>query len=150
MGSSTSVSAVFYPLNSQLEVFFVDQRGALIVVWKAQNGPWHSPFPLTADGFTVPGSPVSAVFYPFNNQLEVFVVDGRGALNVVWWTQDRGWSEPFALTPEHFAPVDTPISAVYYPPNDQLEVFLIDRNGAFNGGLEGAKRPMARTLRGDP
>jgi hypothetical protein len=152
MGSSTSIAAVFYPLNNQLEVFFVDQRGALTVVWKAQNGAWNSPFKLTADGFALPGAPVSAVFYPLNNQLEVFVMNSRGALHVVWKAQNGAWNTRFPLTSEDFASGDTPHAAVYYPLNDQLEVFLIDWHGAFNviwKGRNGAwNRPVALTASG--
>jgi len=132
LGSSTSVAAVYYPPNNQLEVFFVDTQGALSLVWKAQNGPWNRPFRLTVAGFATPGAPVAAVFYPLNNQLEVFVVDAHGTLTLFWKAQNGAWNSPFQLSSQGFAPAGTPVAAVYYPPNNQLEVFLIDRDGAFN------------------
>jgi hypothetical protein len=132
MASSTSIAAVYYPPNNQLEVFFVDPAGALTVVWKAQNSAWKPPHPLTAPGFARPGAPVAAVWYPLNNQLEVFVVDAKGALTLFWKAQNGAWNSPFRLTGESFAPPGTPVAAVYYPPNNQLEVFLFDGNGAFN------------------
>ena len=96
MGSSTSVAAVYYPPNNQLEVFFVDTQGALTLVWKAQNGAWNRPFRLTAAGFTAPGAPVASVFYPLNNQLEIFVVDAHGSLTLFWKAQNGAWNCHFS------------------------------------------------------
>jgi hypothetical protein len=129
---ATSTSGVYYPPNNQLEVFYVDANGALCLVWKAQNGAWNPPFKLTADGFAAPRAPVAAVYYPPNDQLEVFVVNVDGALNVVYKAQNGAWNPPFALTQGQFARQITPLVAVYYPPNDQLEVLLFDNKGIFS------------------
>ncbi|HEY6988560.1 MAG TPA: hypothetical protein VH369_09260 [Bryobacteraceae bacterium] len=129
---ATSVAAVYYPPNNQLEVFFADSTGALAVIWKAQNGAWNAPHRLTTAGFTLPGSPIAAVFYPLNNQLEVFIVDAEGALTLFWKAQNGVWQQPFRLTGPRFAPAGAPVSAAYYPLNNQLEIFLFDAQGAFN------------------
>jgi hypothetical protein len=132
LNSPVSVAAVYYPLNDQLEVFSIDQQGALTVVWKVKNGAWQSRLRLTPENFAAPGAPLAAVFYPINNQLEVFLWDKKGSLHVVWKAQNGAWAGPGPLTPENFAAPDTPVSAVYYPLNNQLEVFLVDKSGAFN------------------
>src|SRR5579872_2378166 len=37
------LDAVFYPTNSQLEVFYVDNQGNVRDVWKANSGHWEQP-----------------------------------------------------------------------------------------------------------
>ena len=126
------MSAVYYPLNEQLEVFVVDNAGAVNVLWKAQNGTWNAPVPLTAAGFAPPGAPLAALYYPINEQLEVFAVDNTGAINVLWKVQNGTWNAPVALTGPGLAPAGASLSGVYYPLNEQLEVFVVDNTGAIN------------------
>jgi len=129
---ASAITSVYYPLNNQLETFVVGADGAVYVIWKAQNDVWNAPVPLTAAGFAPPGSPMSAVYYPLNEQLEVFVVDNAGAVNVLWKAQNGTWNAPVPLTAAGFAPLGAPLAAVYYPLNEQLEVFVVDNNGAIN------------------
>jgi len=124
------VVAVYQPLDEQLEVFIVDATGALNVVWKDNDGAWKTPFPLTRAIFTIPS--VSAIYYPTYQQLEVFVVDKNGILNVVWKDHNGAWHAPVGLTDPGFAPAGAPLAAVYQPPNEQLEVFVVGANGALN------------------
>jgi hypothetical protein len=126
------VAAVYQPLREHLEVFVVDSNGVLNTVWKEYNGNWHNPLPLTGANFAPPGAAVAAVYYPKFEQLEVFVVDIRGALNVVWKAHDGNWNPPIVLTRAEFAPPGAPLAAVYQPLNEQLEVFVVDSSGALN------------------
>ena len=127
-----SVAAVYQPLHEHLEVFVVDSNGVLNTVWKEYNGNWHNALPLTSANFATPGSSVAAVYYPKFERLEVFVVDRWGAVNVVWREHDGNWNPPKALTSAGFAPPGAPLAAVYQPINEQLEVFVVDGNGALN------------------
>jgi hypothetical protein len=126
------VAAVYQPLNEQVEVFVVDANGALNVVWKDNNGSWKAPFPLTSANFTIPGASIAAIYYPTYQQLEVFVVDKNGVLNVVWKDHNGPWHAPVGLTDPGFAPPGAPLAAVYQPLNEQLEVFVVGANGALN------------------
>ncbi|MEJ7680541.1 MAG: hypothetical protein WKG06_22350 [Segetibacter sp.] len=78
-----SVAAVYYPPDNQLEVFSVDKQGALIVVWKEENGNWQGPISLTSLGFAPPNASIAAVYNPSSQQLEVFVFDISGAVNLL-------------------------------------------------------------------
>jgi len=111
------VAAVYQPLNEQVEVFVVDANGALNVVWKDNNGSWKAPFPLTSANFTIPGASIAAIYYPTYQQLEVFVVDKNGVLNVVWKDHNGPWHAPVGLTDPGFAPPGAPLAAVYQPLN---------------------------------
>ncbi|WP_340383587.1 hypothetical protein [Daejeonella sp.] len=127
-----SVAAVYYPPDNQLEVFSVDKQGALIVVWKEENGNWQGPISLTSLGFAPPNASIAAVYNPSSQQLEVFVFDISGAVNLLWKVQNESWNGPMPLTTQGFAPIGAGVAAAYYPPFDQMEVFTINTNGVLN------------------
>jgi hypothetical protein len=124
------LSAIWYPLNEQLEVFTIAANGALTVTYKAHNGRWAPPSYITPPNFAPPGAQVAAVFQPLNNQLEVFAIDATGAVKLTWKTQNGRWQGPVALSPPGSAPTGAPIAAVWQPLNEQLEVFWVDNSGA--------------------
>jgi hypothetical protein len=127
------LTAVWQPLNEQLEVFTVGNNGALTVTWKAHNGAWFPPHYISPPNFAPPGANVTAVFQPVNNQLEVFAIDATGTVQLSWKAQNGNWLGPIALSPPGSAPPGAPISAVWQPLNEQLEVFWIDATGAMRG-----------------
>lgn len=126
------IASVFYPPNNQLEAFLVGNDGAVYVVWKAQNGLWNLPVRLTATGAASPGAPLSAVFYPVNNQLEVFYVGTDGALRLLWKANNGTWQGPVGLTAPNVLPARGSVAAAFYPLNNQLEVLFADTNGVVN------------------
>ncbi|MBD2245213.1 hypothetical protein [Nostoc sp. FACHB-888] len=127
-----NITAVYYPLNDQLEVFAVGNDGAVNVIWKEKNGPWNAPAPISSPKFAPPGANITAVYYPLNDQLEVFAVGNNGAVNVIWKENNGPWKVPGPISLPKFAPPGAGITAAYYPLNDQLEVFAVGNNGAVN------------------
>jgi Matrixin len=127
-----NLSAVYYPSNEQLEVLFIDNQGALNVLWKAQNGKWNAPMKLTGNNFAPTGAGITTTFYPLNNQLEALFTGNDGAIYLTWKVNNGAWNPPIGITAANIATPGTPISATYYPPNNQLEAFFIDKSGAFN------------------
>jgi hypothetical protein len=131
--STRSVAAVYYPPDSHLEVLSIDRFGDLSVAWKAENLPWQGPAGLVRAGFAPPGAPVAVVSSGSRPQLEAFVVDGQGALNVVWKERNDPWHRPpFTMTPQGFAPRYADVAAVHYLPYDQLEVFAVGTSGVLH------------------
>lgn len=126
------LAGVYQPLNEQLEVFVVGANGALSVVWKDHNSPWRAPVGLTAPGFAPPGAHVACTYYPSYKQLEVFLLDKNGIVNDVWKTNNGAWHPPFGLSPPEFAPQGAPLTAIYQPLNEQLEVLTVDGRGAIS------------------
>jgi hypothetical protein len=124
------LAAVWQPLNEQLEVFTIGKEGALKEVWKAHNGRWSAPIRLTSPNFAVPCAHLAAVVQPLNNQLEVFAIDVTGTVRLTWKSQNGAFQQSVALTPPGSAPAGAPITAVWQPLNEQLEVFWIDTAGA--------------------
>lgn len=127
------LAAIWHPLNEQLEVFTIGMNGALAVTYKAHNGRWSGPSYITPPNFAQPGAHVTAVFQPLNNQLEVFAIDATGAVKIAWKTNNGRWQGPVALSPPGVASPGAPLSAVWQPLNEQLEVFWVDTTGALRG-----------------
>jgi hypothetical protein len=127
------LTAIWQPLNEQLEVFTIGMNGALTVTHKAHNGHWVAANNIMPPNFAPPGAHVSAVFQPLNNQLEVFAIDATGTVKLAWKAQNGHWQGPVALTPPGIAPAGAPIAAVWQPLNEQLEVFWVDTAGALRG-----------------
>ena len=93
------LAAVYQPLNERLEVFVVGVAGAVRGIYKEHNGAWHAPLTLTDAGLAPPGAHVAAAFYPTYEQLEVFVVDQTGRLNVIWQARNGAWKPAQGLQP---------------------------------------------------
>jgi hypothetical protein len=126
---SKHIAAVYYPPDNHLEVLSIDQHGNLNVSWKVQNGQWQGPVGLVGAGFAPPGAPLAAISSRTRQQLEVFVIDEHGALNVVWKVGNEPWHLPFTITPHGFAPRYAGVAGVHYLPHDQMEVFTVGAGG---------------------
>ncbi|GHF40213.1 hypothetical protein HNQ07_001633 [Deinococcus metalli] len=126
------LSAVFYPLNNQLEVLFIGSNGALNVLWKAQNGSWNGPAALSGPGQAPSGAGISAAFYPLNNQLEVMFAGNDGGIGLAWKAQNGKWNGPFGIAPPNQMPAGGRITLQYYPLNNQFEAFFVDNSGRVN------------------
>ena len=124
------LAAVRQPPNDQLDVFVIGTDGSLRMLWELDNGHWHDPHALTGPGFAPPGAELAAAHQPPNDQLDVFVVDVNGALQMLWELDNGHWHGPLALTGPGFAPPGAPVCAVRQPPNDQLDVFVIGTDGS--------------------
>jgi hypothetical protein len=120
------LSAAHHPPGGTLEVFFVDSRGAVRVLWKRNTEPWQSPpHPLTPNSFAPPGAPVEAVYYEGHEQLEL-VVACEDALWLLWKVRTGEWLGPIALTEPGATPRAAEVSAAHHPPGDTLEVLAGD------------------------
>ncbi|MDF3834172.1 hypothetical protein P3W85_14580 [Cupriavidus basilensis] len=126
------LSAVYYPLNNQLEVLYVGVDGALSVLWKAQNGQWKPPAKISAPNLAPSGGGISAAFYPLNNQLEALFAANDGGIRVAWKANNGAWNPPVGISPGNITPAGARITLQFYPPNNQLEAFFVDNAGKVN------------------
>ena len=123
-------SACYYPLNNQLEVSRAGRDGRVNIYWKQDNLPWETPITISPETFALPEGGTSAIFYPLNNQLEVFTVGNEGAVKVIWKDNNRPWDNPpVAISPPNFAPPGANITSTYYPMDNRLEVFTVGNDG---------------------
>jgi hypothetical protein len=135
--ADASLAAVYHPTNKAMDVFGVDNNGALQDVRREKltfGTPfWQPPVPLTGPGFAEPGAPVAAVWQPLNDQLEVYVVGTNGAVMGVWNENNGAWKPAFNLTDAGFAPRSSQIAAAWAPSSEMLEVFVADNSGSLKG-----------------
>jgi Astacin (Peptidase family M12A) len=125
--AGSAIALSYYPMNAQLEGFIVDNRGAVNVIWKANNGAWNRPVGITPAGFGVPGKSIAASFYPMNNQLEVVTVGANGSVNLLWKANNGGWNPPAVLAAAGAAAPGGGVDIQYQPLNNQLEIFYTDK-----------------------
>jgi hypothetical protein len=123
------LAAIFQPLNEQVEVYVVDNNGALKGVWNEHNGAWKPAFNLTGDGFAPRYAELSAVWEPDDELLEVFAVDKQGSIKGVWKLHDREWQSPETVAGPGFASPGAPSAASWDPTNKVLHVFSVDGSG---------------------
>lgn len=122
------VALAYYPLNRQFEGMFADNNGVMNIFWKANNSAWHTPVGISTPHLAKPGGQVTMTYYPLNQQLEAFIVDAAGTVDVLWKANNGAWQGPATLSPHWFAPPGGPIRSVYQPLNQQLEVFTVGGN----------------------
>jgi hypothetical protein len=147
---------------SQLDVFAVDVHGQLQIWWESQGSGWTQ-VPMPNGAGLPPGAAIGIgyqqndtpwQFTPIGNQLDVFIVDTSGKLQIWWVFHSGSWSHapmPFNVVFPPGAPVTTADAQLDSngQPN-QLDVFAVDVNGRIqvfwesfdgawsNGGIPGS------------
>jgi hypothetical protein len=144
--AGSAMALNYYPLNSQLEGFFVDNRGAVNVIWKANNGNWNRPVGISAAGFGVPGKSIAASFYPLNNQLEVVTTGPNGSVNLLWKDNNRPWHAPVVLAPAGAAAAGGGVDIQFQPLNNQLEIFYTDKANRLGLVFKAQNRPWSNAF----
>jgi len=124
------VTAAYYPLNQQLEVFAVGNDGRVYLLWKANNGPWHDPVPISSEGFARPGGNLTVAYYPINDQLELLLIGNDGRAYVLWKDNNGPWHDPAPISLANLAPPGAAITCCLYPVFGQLEVFVAGNDGS--------------------
>lgn len=131
-GTGPAMASYIAGDSKQLETLFVSDTGQLGLVWKVNNSIWKGPVFLSAPNFLPQSAHISVANYPLNNQLEAFYAGNDGAIYVSFKANNGVWSEPIRLTAPNTMRAGGNLSAVYYPPNNQLEVLFIGADGALN------------------
>lgn len=132
LGTGPAMASYVAGGSNQLETLFVSPTGQLGLVWKVNNSIWKGPVFLSAPNFLPKNAHISVVNYPLNNQLEAFYAGNDGAIYVSFKANNGPWSEPIRLTQPNVTRAGGALSAVFYPPNNQLEVLFIGADGALN------------------
>src|SRR4051794_24238209 len=89
----TALSLVVPDLSAnawETEVLFVDPHGTLRMAFVSQGGPWNVPVQLGAPGQFPPGAGIAASLRFNTVRLDIFLVDGEGALNALFRWVDVG------------------------------------------------------------
>ncbi|MEC2743791.1 hypothetical protein P9Z56_09770 [Bacillus cereus] len=116
--------------DEQLDLFFVDKKGRVNVMWVVGTGNWNGPVPLTALNYVPPGANLTTA-HQTDEQLDLFFVDSQGRVNVMWVVGTGNWNGPVPLTAPNFASPGTDIVAAHQT-DEQLDLFFVDSQGRVN------------------
>jgi hypothetical protein len=122
-------------------VFVVGNDGAIYAAYYANNA-WNGPIPVTATEVVSAGTHLAAAAHPGVNQLDLFWVDGNGAINAIWARGLNAWNGPAPLTGNSLAPAGASLAAGFQAPaqqnSNQLDLFYSDVHGTLDGqGVQG-------------
>jgi hypothetical protein len=132
------ITAIWQPLNEQLEVFSVDRCGAIKDVWKAHNSEdWFKPVVIYGAGNAPKEAALLASWDPQFEKLQVIAMDLKGNPMSAYKNHNRPWS-PGARglgyaypdkVPAGPIPPGAPLAAAHTM-NNELEIFMLDGNQA--------------------
>jgi hypothetical protein len=124
--------------GDQLDLFFVDNTGAVNVMWVGESGPWQRAT-ITGAG-SAPAGANLCTGRQGGNQLDLFWVDAAGAVNVMWVGATGPWQRATISGPGS-APAGAFLCTGHQGDGDQLDLFWVDGNGAVNVMWVGATGP---------
>jgi hypothetical protein len=131
----------------QLDAMFVDNTGAVAVMWVVGESAWQGPVRLTGPNVGRPGGYIALAHQSDMNQLDALFVDSSGALCVMWVVGEGKWQGPVHLTSPGFALAGGSLSAAHQTNMRQLDVMLVDNTGSVvvmwvvdEGGWQGPAR----------
>ena len=122
------LTAGWYRMQDQIEVFWVDPKGAAHVLFNARNGNWNTQT-ITGAGFGAPGSALSVAYQPLHEHFEVAAITPSGGLNLLWKENNGAWKRPQLLVENGTVPTRTVPRVVFQPEGNQLEIFYFDAVG---------------------
>jgi hypothetical protein len=126
------ITAVWQPLNKQLEVLFVANDGSIRDTWKANNQAWFPPTDLAPPGSAPPHAHVSVVWQAEDEVLEAFWVGAEGAVHSIWKAHNQPWKAPVSITAPGFSAPGAPLASVWQPVRHELLVFGLGGDGRLN------------------
>jgi len=120
-------------LETQTDVFVVDKDGQLNMFWViGSSTTWNGPRLIGDKSFAKSGAhlAVSQRYGATSPQMDVYVVDTKGQLNVFSGDAADHWSGPEAVGPTGLAPSAAPLAASrQYGTDNQTDVFVVDNKG---------------------
>lgn len=127
--AGTHVAAAHQTNHHQLDVFFIDNDGALNVSWVVDRGIWQGPVRISPPGVAPKGGNVATAHQVDDHQLDVFFIGVDGGLYVSWVIDGGTWQGPVRISPAAIAPEGAPIATAHQVDNHQLDVFFVGNDG---------------------
>jgi hypothetical protein len=135
----------------QTDVFVVDDKGQLKVLWRKDGGSWGGPANIGPEELTSKFAHVVAGRFGKGDRTGIFVVDKQGALTAFRAEKNGGWMGPQAIGEKNFAPPGAPIAM--FEGEERTFLFLVDWHGqphmavAESDGTFGATKPPSAPRR---
>ncbi len=130
----------------QTDLFVVDKKGQLKVIWRKDGGAWSGPANIGPEEFTAKFAHLAAGRLGKGDRTGVFAIDKQGSLAVFRAEKDGPWMGPQTIGEAGFAPAGAPI--VVFEGEERTFVFLVDKHGqphvavAESDGGFGAPKPI--------
>jgi hypothetical protein len=119
---------------NQTDVFVVDKTGALSDYRVVGTDNWKDPAKISQASFANSGAHIAAGQRAGSpNQLDVFLVDKNGQLNVFSNILGKSsWDGPLAIGPKGLADAGAPVAVSQRFGAVQTDVFVVDKKGTLN------------------
>ena len=125
-----SAVAVFPAGSGKSGVVTLDQSGQLAEFMLERDGSFSGPRQAGPKGITQRGAPLAASRQFGAEQTDVFLVDDKGQLKVLWRKDNGQWGGLANIGPEQFTGKMGQVAASRLGKGDRTGVFLVDKLGA--------------------
>lgn len=135
MAPGASITAVWRPNATHLDLFVSGSSGALGLVWSTwwePNHGWQPWFNVNDAVWALmisikAGAKVTAL-WSNNNHLDLFATANDGSVWSTWWESSPGWQKWFAIDPQVKCAPGAPVSAIWSA-SGVLELFTTLADG---------------------
>jgi hypothetical protein len=111
-------------------VVTVNQVGQIVAFAFDRNGALSGPAEAGPKGMTGPGQPLTASRQFGAGQTDVFVVDSKGQIKVIWHKDGGAWSGPANIGPEDFTAKFAHLAAGRLGKGNRTGLFAVDKQGS--------------------
>jgi hypothetical protein len=116
--------------TNQIAVLAVDTTGALSAFRATGTASWQGPEKISESDFAKAGGHVAMGHRAGSaNQIDAYLVDKKGQLNVFSVQGGGSWSGPVPIGPSDFAAAGAPIAVSMRSGGAQTDVFVTDKKG---------------------
>jgi hypothetical protein len=131
MRPGATVTAVWRPNDTHLDLFATDSAGTVWTTWWEPSTGWGTPWVSIWSQTTMqPGATVTAVWRPNDTHLDLFATDGTGTVQSTWWEPTTGWSTPWvSIWSQTTMQPGATVTAVWRPNDTHLDLFASDGTG---------------------
>ena len=121
-------------VDNRTDVFLVDQKGQLYVLWALGAGNWNGPEPIGPKGFASRGPMIAASgHFGVDNQMDVFVTDQKNQINVFSSVSGGTWSGPKTIGMAGLSRAGAFFTVSQrFGKNDQTDLYIVDIEGRLN------------------
>jgi hypothetical protein len=116
------------PRNEHIDLFSVDQDGAVWTAWWEPAANWQNWFIIHPEVKMQPGATVTALV-PRNDHIDLFVTGTDGAVWSTFWESGGDWQNWFLIHPEIKMQPGAAVTALV-PRNDHIDLFVTGTDGA--------------------
>lgn len=132
------VTALWRPGSKHLDLFATATNGDVWSTWWENDPGWQEWFLVHPQTRLQRGAPVTAVWRPNSNHLDLFATGASGPIGMVWstwWEPDKGWQPWFTVSNAVWAPnvsvkPGAEVAALWTAGGNHLDLFATANDGS--------------------